>query len=165
MACQVFFYPLQSKSSFAPEIQSEPPDQKSTKRQKIGAAGSSKARLPEGSVKTCPKVDDPTQKEKPENTGKNKEEDRREKATLDQLSETGNEKAREGGNHIACGSLSVVHGCRITRGHSAVQLGIDGMPIKRHSTFQSLVFRLFLLPCRFSSHRLISIWPSIMYRS
>jgi hypothetical protein len=61
--------------------------------------------------------------------------------------------------------LSVVHGCRITRGHSAVQLGIDGMPIKRHSTFQSLVFRLFLLPCRFSSHRLISIWPSIMYRS
>ena len=160
-----FFEPLQSKGSIFRKIQPDTPDQKSPKRPKIGEKGSSKARLPECSVKTCPKVDDPTQKKKPENTGKNKEEDGREKATLDELPETGNEKARERGNNIACGSLSVVHGCRIARGHSAVQPGFDGMPIKRRSTFQILVFRLFLLPCRFSSHRLISIWPSIMYRS
>jgi len=54
-------------------------------------------------------MDDPAEQKDPQNPREDKEEDGGQQASLKELSKSGDEEARQGGNDIPGGSLSIAH--------------------------------------------------------
>ena len=66
--------------------------------------------LPDCGVEASPEMDDPAQQENPENPSEDKEEDGGQQAALKELSQSGDEEARQGGDYVTRGALSIAHG-------------------------------------------------------
>jgi len=76
--------------------------------------------LEKSRIEDGPKMDDPSEQDKPEDCRQTKLDDRHQQSTLEQLSQTGNKETAERGKNVTRGSLAghtsdVISGCKIDK--------------------------------------------------